>query len=161
MKGREMRKRLLALFLCFIMVLGCVGGFAPIGVSAAVNAGNNPTPAIDIAVNVPSDYPGTFLEFKEELTQKLLEQGLEPGSFRITDTKVSIDTTDLNGWYVYDHYYSQGTYDALNLSDEQKLKQPLRLASDRAQNGTQVQIENYFQNGTRPNTVYNYNHHIL
>ena len=95
MKGREMRKRLLALFLCFIMVLGCVGGFAPIGVSAAVNAGNNPTPAIDIAVNVPSDYPGTFLEFKEELTQKLLEQGLEPGSFRITDTKVSIDTTDL------------------------------------------------------------------
>ena len=161
MKGREMRKRLLALFLCFIMVLGCVGGFAPIGVSAAVNAGNNPTPAIDIAVNVPSDYPGTFLEFKEELTQKLLEQGLEPGSFRITDTKVSIDTTDLNGWYVYDHYYSQGTYDAMNLSDEQKLKQPLRLASDKAQNGTQVQIENYFQNGTRPNTVYNYNHHIL
>ena len=161
MKGREMRKRLLALFLCFIMVLGCVEGIAPIGASAAVNVGSNPTPAIDIAVNVPSDYPGTFLEFKEELTQKLLEQGLEPGSFRITDTKVSIDTTDLNGWYVYDHYYSQGTYDALNLSDEQKLKQPLRLASDRSQNGTQVQIENYFQNGTCPNTVYNYNHHIL
>lgn len=37
----------------------------------AVDVGANPTPKVDIAVSVPSDYPGTFLDFKEELTQKL------------------------------------------------------------------------------------------
>ena len=82
MKGREMRKRLLALFLCFIMVLGCVEGIAPIGASAAVNVGSNPTPAIDIAVNVPSDYPGTFLEFKQELTEKLIDELAADGADR-------------------------------------------------------------------------------
>lgn len=39
------------------------------------NAG--PTPKIDIVVNVPADYPGTFLDYKQELTQKLIDQGLK------------------------------------------------------------------------------------
>ena len=64
---------------------------------AGIDVGANPTPKVDIAVNVPADYPGTFLEFKEELTQKLIDQGMDPGSFRITTTAVTIDTTDLNG----------------------------------------------------------------
>ena len=97
---------------------------------AGIDVGANPTPKVDIAVNVPADYPGTFLEFKEELTQKLIDEGMDPSSFRITTTAVSIDTTDTDGWYVYDHYGSQASYDALNLSAEQKAKQPVRLADN-------------------------------
>ena len=97
----------------------------------AVDVGANPTPKVDIAVSVPSDYPGTFLDFKEELTQKLLDEGMAPGSFRITDTAVSIDTNDLNGWYIRDHYRNESVYNALNLSAEQKLKQPYVVSSDR------------------------------
>lgn len=61
----------------------------------AVDVGTNPTPKIDIAVNVPSDYPGTFLDYKQELTQKLIDQGLSESDFRITSTAVSIDTTSI------------------------------------------------------------------
>lgn len=32
-----------------------------------------PPPKVDIAVTVPADYPGTFLDFKQELTQKLID----------------------------------------------------------------------------------------
>lgn len=99
-------------------VFSCIG---PISASAAsVDVGTNPTPKIDIAVNVPSDYPGTFLDFKQELTQKLIEQGLNPSDFRITDTAAKIDTTDLNGWYVYDHYLNNTEYNKLGLSAEQQ-----------------------------------------
>ena len=143
------------------MVFGITLGLYKPSVSAAVDIGANPKPAIDIAVNVPSDYPGTFLDFKEELTQKLIAQGLAAGSFRITDTKVSIDTTDLNGWYVYDHYYRADDYNNLKLSAEQKKKQPDRRANDSSQNGTFKKIDSYFLNGTVPDQVYNFDRHVL
>ncbi len=102
-------KKFVSILLCVTMLFSCIG---PISASAAsVDVGTNPTPKIDIAVNVPSDYPGTFLDFKQELTQKLIEQGLNPSDFRITDTAAKIDTTDLNGWYVYDHYRNITTWD--------------------------------------------------
>ena len=71
--------------------------------AADVNIGTNPTPKVDIAVSLPSDYPGTFLEFKQELTQKLIDQGMAPGSFRITDTAAKIDTSNTEGWLTYNH----------------------------------------------------------
>ena len=55
---------------------------------------------VDIAVSIPADYPGTFDDFKAELTAALIAQGMDPSSFRITDTAVKIDTTNLDGWYV-------------------------------------------------------------
>lgn len=88
-------------------------------------------------MNVPADYPGTFLDFKQELTQKLIDQGMDPSAFRITDTAAKIDTTNLNGWYVYDHYGSADDYNNLNLSEEQKLKQPYRGADNSHSGGTQ------------------------
>ena len=68
----------------------------------AVNIGTNPTPKVDIAVSLPSDYQGTFLEFKKELTEKLIAEGMDAGTFRITDTAAKIDMTNTDGWYVYD-----------------------------------------------------------
>lgn len=131
MRTNKTVKKGISLLLCFVIVLAYTVGFSnPLIVNAASDVGANPTPAIDIAVNVPSDYPGTFLDFKQELTQKLIAQGLSPGSFRITDTKVSIDTTDLNGWYVYDHYYNTVAYNNLKLSEAQKQKQPYRGADN-------------------------------
>ncbi len=83
------------------------GGFSSLTLGAsqahAVDVGANPTPKVDIAVSLPSDYPGTFLEFKQELTQKLIDQGMAPGSFRITDTAAKIDTSNTEGWLVYNH----------------------------------------------------------
>ncbi len=114
---------------------------------AAVNVGANPAPKVDIAVNVPADYPGTFLDFKQELTQKLIDQGMDPSSFRITDTAAKIDTTNLDGWYVYDHYYNQAQYDALNLSAEQKEKQPFRGADNSHTTGGVVTMESLLKNG--------------
>ena len=113
------------------MILG-LGYVVPANKANAesIDVGANPTPKVDIAVNVPSDYPGTFLDFKQELTQKLIAQGMPAGSFRITDTAAKIDTTNLDGWYVYDHYYNQAQYDALKLSVEQQKKQSLRAADN-------------------------------
>ncbi|MCI8609612.1 MAG: InlB B-repeat-containing protein, partial [Firmicutes bacterium] len=148
MQTKSAVKKGISFLLCFFLILAySVGPFSAMHVDAAVDVGSNPTPKIDIAVNVPSDYPGTFLDFKNELTQKLIEQGLEPGSFRITDTKVSIDTTDLNGWYVYDHYYDQTRYNNLNLSAEQKLKQPYRAADNSYTTGGIVTMESLLKNG--------------
>lgn len=113
-------KKALSLILALSMLLGGISTGMLMSASAADNSGGvvNPTPDIDIAVNVPSDYPGTFLDFKKEMTDKLNEEldkkfpfknhtedaeGNKRPSFRITNTAVSIDTTDLNGWYVYDH----------------------------------------------------------
>ncbi|MDE6658905.1 MAG: hypothetical protein K2K01_02160, partial [Eubacterium sp.] len=55
---------------------------------------------------------------------------MDPSTFRVTDTAVKIDTTNLDGWYVYDHYYDQNQYNLLGLSDAQKLKQPYRAADN-------------------------------
>ena len=93
----------------------------------AVNIGTNPTPKVDIAVSLPSDYQGTFLEFKKELTDRLIAEGMEAGTFRITDTAAKIDMSNTDGWYVYDHYRDDAAYNALNLSAEQKLKQPYQI----------------------------------
>ena len=128
--------------------------------AASIDIGENPKPPVDIAVNVPSDYPRTFLDFKQELTEKLIEQGMEPGSFRITNTRVDIDTTDLNGWYVYDHYRDASVYNSLGLSNAQKQMQPLRLSADSSFDSKVVNIEDYFKNGKFPDKVYNYNHHV-
>ncbi|MDE5995314.1 MAG: InlB B-repeat-containing protein, partial [Eubacterium sp.] len=92
--------------------------------------GKNPDPDVDIAVSVPAGYPGTFEDFKAELTAALIAQGMDASSFRITDTAVKIDTTNLDGWYVYDHYYNQAAYNALGLSAEQQKRQPYRVADN-------------------------------
>ncbi|MGI6094374.1 MAG: InlB B-repeat-containing protein [Lachnospiraceae bacterium] len=161
-KQKRNLKKALSLLLCFVMFLGTgITLHSPSSVQAAsIDVGANPKPPVDIAVNVPSDYPGTFLDFKQELTEKLIEQGMEPGSFRITNTKVDIDTTDLNGWYVYDHYRDASVYNGLGLSDAQKKMQPDRRSADSSYTNTAVNIEDYFKNGKFPNTVYNYNHHV-
>ena len=116
------------------------GGFSSLTLGAsqahAVDVGANPTPKVDIAVSVPSDYPGTFLDFKEELTQKLIDQGMDPSAFRITNTAVSIDTSNLDGWYVYDHYRNDATYNALALSADQQAKQPKRITADSHMSGS-------------------------
>ncbi|WP_296010983.1 InlB B-repeat-containing protein [uncultured Adlercreutzia sp.] len=117
--------------------------------AAGVDVGANPTPKVDIAVNVPADYPGTFLEFKQELTEKLIAAGMKVSDFRITTTQVAIDTTDTSGWIVYDHYRDQSTYNSLtaNLNADQKEKQPYRAADNTKTNGTGT-IESYFKNNT-------------
>lgn len=63
----------------------------------ANDAVSNPDAVIDIVVNVPADYPGTFLDFKEELTEKLVAQGLDEDKFRIISSAIKIDTTDTSG----------------------------------------------------------------
>ena len=154
-------KKALSLVLCGAMLLGCGLDLSLPVQAAGIDVGANPTPKIDIAVNVPSDYPGTFLEFKQELMEKLIEQGLNPSDFRITTTAVSIDTTDTNGWYVYDHYRDAATYNALGLSADQKLKQPYRAADNSHTNGTGT-IESYFKNNTNTtgNQCKNFDKHI-
>lgn len=115
---------------------------------------------MDIAVNVPADYPGTFLEFKEELTQKLIDQGMDPGSFRITTTAVTIDTTDLNGWLVRDHYRDKTTWQNI-VPEDQRVNQPYRAADNSHTNGTGT-IESYFKNNTNTtgNACKNFDRHI-
>ncbi len=69
-------KRFVAALLCALLT---IWGLSPNALgggqayAADVNIGTNPTPKVDIAVSLPSDYPGTFLEFKQELTQKLID----------------------------------------------------------------------------------------
>ena len=111
-------RKALAWLLSAMLVVGWGGvsilATTPLPAAAAgVDVGANPAPRVDIAVNVPSDYPGTFAEFKEELASKLIEQGMPASDFRITTTQVAIDTTDTSGWIVYDHYRDQGTYNNL------------------------------------------------
>ena len=127
---------------------------------AGIDVGANPTPKVDIAVNVPADYSGTFLEFKEELTQKLIDQGMDPGSFRITTTAVTIDTTDLNGWLVRDHYRDKTTWQNI-VPEDQRVNQPYRAADNSHTNGTGT-IESYFKNNTNTtgNACKNFDRHI-
>ncbi len=125
-------KKFLSIFLCFSMVVAVFGNMTT---ARAINVGTNPTPKIDIAVNVPADYPGTFLDFKQELTQKLIDQGLDPSDFRITNTAVSIDTSSMDGWIVYDHYYNNASYNSL-VPEDQRALQPYRAADNsHASNG--------------------------
>lgn len=146
------------------------GGFSSLTLGAsqahAVDIGANPAPKVDIAVNVPADYEGSFLDFKQELTSQLIEQGLDASTFRITNTAVSIDTTDLNGWYVYDHYYTHDDYLALVPASE-STKQPERIANDAHTNGQKTHLGDWFKtkdaNGKQkvPEAVYNFDRHIL
>ena len=159
-------KKFWGILLSLLLAIGMGGGYllnSNIAYGAGIDVGANPTPKVDIAVNVPADYPGTFLEFKEELTQKLIDRGMDPGSFRITTTAVTIDTTDTEGWYVYDHYYNDDAYNKLNLSDEQKLKQPNRAADNSCADGPKPStIDDYFKNNTNTtnNTCKYFNKHI-
>lgn len=142
MKTNNVVKKGISLLLCLAMVLTYTVGFGdPMIVDAAVDVGANPTPKIDIAVNVPSDYPGTFLDYKQELTQKLKDQGLDPSLFRITSTAVSIDTTSMNGWYVYDHYRDDSTYTTAVPADQRTL-QPKRITVDGNMGGGYNNIAN-------------------
>lgn len=147
-------RKALAWLLSAMLVVGWGGvsllATSPLpAVAASVDVGANPAPRVDIAVNIPADYPGTFAEFKEELAAKLIEQGMPASDFRITTTQVAIDTTDTSGWIVYDHYRDQATYNSLtsSLTPEQKAKQPYRGADNSHTNGTGT-IESYFKNNT-------------
>ena len=106
-KSNRLKKMVVGTILAFSMVCSLIIS-NPIKAKDAIN---NPDPIIDIVVNVPADYPGTFLDFKADLEEKLVAQGLERGSFRIISSAVKIDTTEQSGWYVYDHYTSKATYD--------------------------------------------------
>ena len=128
---KKLLKKVLSSALCISMLSSLLPYDSLLSSSAlSVNVGNNPSPKVDIAVSVPSDYDGDFESFREALTQSLIDKGMDPSSFRITDTAVKIDTTNLDGWYVYDHYYSKDAYDALKLSAEQQIKQPYRAADN-------------------------------
>ncbi|MEY8437668.1 InlB B-repeat-containing protein [Atopobiaceae bacterium 24-176] len=153
--------RLYALAVCTLLAfIGLVGSGALTPAYGAVDVGANPTPKVDIAVTVPADYPGTFLDFKQELTQKLIDQGMDPSAFRITNTDVSIDTTDLSGWLVRDHYRDQATYNSI-VPAEQRANQPFRQADNSQTNGTGT-IESYFKNNTNTtgNACKNFDRHI-
>ncbi len=125
---RKYGKKVLSLLLCVLLVAS-VFIEMPTLESAAADGDviSNPEPVVDIVVNVPSDYPGTFLDFKEELTQKLVAEGMDPSTFRIVSGAIKIDTTDNSGWYVYDHYYNQTTYNSFGLNST---LQPYRAADN-------------------------------
>ena len=122
----------------------------------ANDAVSNPDAVIDIVVNIPADYPGTFLDFKEELTEKLIAQGLDENKFRIISSAIKIDTTDTSGWYVYDHYYDQSTYNSLGLDST---KQPYRAADNSHVTGNITTIEQEFAT-TTPTTCRKFKRHI-
>ncbi len=157
-------KRMYAFVVCTLLaIIGIVGGGVLKPALGATNIGANPTPKVDIAVSVPSDYPGTFLDFKEELTQKLIDEGMDPSAFRITNTAVSIDTSNLDGWYVYSHYRDKSAYDALKLSADQQLKQPYRQASASSMSSGSYNIADYVNKTTNKFTntsCLTFNNHV-
>ena len=158
-------KQIICAVLCLAMLLGFNMGFAPEAFAAGIDVGANPTPKVDIAVNVPADYPGTFLDFKQELTEKLIAQGMSPSDFRITTTAVTIDTTDTSGWIVYDHYRDDDAYKAAiasgKISADPSIA-PKRIADNTYTNGSDL-IENYFPNGKNEtgNACKKFDRHIL
>ena len=84
---------------------------------------------IEIALRMPSnDSTKTFADYKQDLTNQLLAKGFTRDQFKIIDSAKSINTSDLSGWNIYDHYYSQDAYNSLGLSSEQKAIQPFRQA---------------------------------
>lgn len=151
-------KQLFSALLCVVMLLGFNLGFAPEAYAAGIDVGANPTPKVDIAVNVPADYPGTFLDFKQELTDKLIAQGMSPSDFRITTTAVTIDTTDTSGWIVYDHYRNATAYNGLVTNEDQKALQPYR-ASDSI-SGTAYTMQDAVLNNRFGTTCLNVDRHI-
>ena len=167
---RKLFKKLLCSVLCLAMLISCfsVGSLSALAVTMT-DYGKNPTPDIDIAVSVPADYPGTFDDFKAELTAALIAQGMDASTFRITDTAVKIDTTNLDGWYVYDHYYNQAAYNALGLSAAQQTRQPFRQADNTCMTShgksgvsTPCLIQDVFVEkrwGTPGNKLYPFNQH--
>ena len=184
-------KRIMCALLCVVMVLGYFTFGKPelTGTEAdAISVGVNPTPSIDIAVNIPDDYPGDFEMFREEMTDALAralckelygtdkpteaQLAQAQSLFRITNTEAILDTTSLEGWYVYDHYRDLTAYNAVIAAtasttaaqNAQKLKQPYRLTSDSHTSGKNVNIQDYFLNadGTAKSvaaTVQNFNQH--
>jgi uncharacterized repeat protein (TIGR02543 family) len=107
---RKGAKNALYVLLSVVLAAGLLPILPAQQAEAAVDIGANPEPDVDIVVGMPNDYPGTFLDFSEEMTAALEEQGMDPDTFRITDPSVEIDTTDLSSWYVYDHYQNWSTY---------------------------------------------------
>ena len=163
---RKLFKKVLCSVLCLAMLLSCLS-IGPLSAMAVTmtDYGKNPDPDVDIAVSVPADYPGTFDDFKAELSAALVAQGMDPTSFRITDTAVKIDTTNLDGWYVYDHYYNDAAYRALGLSAEQQKRQPFRQADNtcvKSINPTPCLIQDVFvakRWGNPGNKLYPFNQH--
>ncbi|MCI8469039.1 MAG: hypothetical protein HFJ75_06080 [Eggerthellaceae bacterium] len=150
-RTRKLARNALSWFLCILLIFGWGGVITPVlgeDKAYALDVGANPTPKVDIAVAVPSDYPGTFLDFKAELTEKLIAQGMSPSDFRITDTATKIDTTDQSNWYVYDHYYDRAQYDALGYTPEQQKTHPFRPADNTKTTGAIQPMSNVFRTGT-------------
>ena len=127
---KKLLKRFLAAALSVTMLASFIQMSAISAFGVSIDIGSNPTPDVDIAVSVPADYAGDFDSFREELSAALEALGMDPSTFRVTDTAVKIDTTNLDGWYVYDHYYDKAEYNKLGLSAEQMVKQPYRLADN-------------------------------
>ena len=127
---KKIVKKILAAVLSVTMLVGFIQMSAVSAFGVSIDIGSNPTPDVDIAVSVPADYAGDFDSFKAELSAALEALGMDPSAFRVTDTAVKIDTTNLDGWYVYDHYYNKAEYNKLGLSAEQMVKQPYRAADN-------------------------------
>lgn len=106
----------------------------------------------------PADYPGTFLDFKQELTEKLIAQGMNPSDFRITTTAVTIDTTDTSNWYVYDHYRNETAYKNLVTTADQKALQPYRVSD--TINGTEYTMKDAVLNNSFGIYCLNVDRHI-
>lgn len=151
---RVKTKKILLSFFCFLLTFCMIAGLVKVQANDAVS---NPDAVIDIVVNIPADYPGTFLDFKEELTEKLIAQGLDENKFRIISSAIKIDTTDTSGWYVYDHYYSTDEYQKLGVDST---KQPFRQADNYATSGGLTTIEQEFANGATPANCKNFVRHI-
>lgn len=107
---KKIVKKILAAVLSVTMLVGFIQMSAVSAFGVSIDIGSNPTPDVDIAVSVPADYAGDFDSFKAELSAALEALGMDPSAFRVTDTAVKIDTTNLDGWYVYDHYYNKAEY---------------------------------------------------
>ncbi len=108
---------------------------------------------------VPADYPGTFLDFKAELTEKLIAQGMNPSDFRITDTATKIDTTDQSNWVVYDHYYDRNQYNTFGYTAEQQKTHPFRQADNSKTTGGIITMASIFGGGGTTNTCRNFISH--
>ena len=146
-------KKFWGILLSLLLAIGMGGGYLLNSTNAyAVDVGTNPTPKVDIAVNKPADYPGSFEDFKQALTDALKAKGMDSSLFRITDTKVEIDTTDLNGWYIYDHYINEDAHaNALAQSGNTAAIQPYRATAGNF-GGSGVTLKSIYDtnNGTLP-----------
>ncbi len=125
----------------------------------AIDIGANPAPKVDIAVALPNDYPGTFLDFRAELTEKLIAQGMDPADFRITDTATKIDATDQSTWMVYDHYYSRSVYDSKGYSMGNETTHPFRQADTSHSAGSVRHMSAVFGGGGTINACQNFESH--